>query len=154
MDLNNNKMEQLTELKAAIVERFKMNAYVQELERLIKNHAEKSTLEKYRGTVILRGGLQYKLFAVDARFGTGCNDIKPDDVVELMLIYTIISKIESHQKKALSKAKDSFYTDKYMGYYAGKKKLWIQEYYEIKLESVVKDEINLLIENTKLLCEK
>ena len=53
MDSNNYKMEQLTELKAAIVERFKMNAYVQELERTIKNHAEKFTFEKYKGTVIL-----------------------------------------------------------------------------------------------------
>ena len=38
-----------------------------------------------------------------------------------------------------------------MGYYDGKKKLWIEECYYIEPELVVKDEINLLIENTKLL---
>ena len=153
MDSNNYKMEQLTELKAAIVERFKMNAYVKELERTIKNRAEKFTFEKYKGTVILRGGLQYELFAVKAGIYTWVDRIEIDNV-RLELIYTIISKIESHEKKALSKAKDKFYTDKQMGYYDGKKKLWIEEYYDIKPESVVKDEINLLIKNTKLLCEK
>lgn len=146
-------MEQLTELKAAIVERFKLNAYVQELERTITNHAEKFTFEKYKGTVILRGGLQYELFAVKADIYNRVDRVELDSV-RLKLIYTIISKIESHQKKALSKAKDKFNTDKYMDYYGGKKKLWIVEYYNVRPESVVKDEISLLIENTKLLCEK
>ena len=153
MDSNNYKMEQLTELKAAIVERFKMNAYVRELERTIKNRAEKFTFEKYKGTVILRGGLQYELFAVKADIYTWVDRIEIDNV-RLELIYTIISKIESHEKKALSKAKDKFYTDKQMGYYGGKKKLWIEEYYYIKPELVVNNGINLLIENTKLLREK
>lgn len=141
-------MEQLTELKNAIVERFKLNTYIRELEMTMENYAKKFTFEKYKGTIILRGGLQYELFAVKANSQTWSDSIKPKDV-RLTLIYTIISKIESHQKKALSRAKDKWNSDKHMGWYEGKKKLWIEEYYEVEPELVMKDEINLNIENTK-----
>jgi hypothetical protein len=141
-------MEQLIELKKAIVERFKLNAYILELEKTIENHANKFTFEKYKGTIILRGGLQYELFGVMAQSYTWTNEIKPNNV-KLSLIYTIISKIDSHQKKALLKAKDKFNNDKYMGWYDGKKKLWIEENYEIEPELIMNDEINLRIDNIK-----
>ena len=142
-------MEQLIELKKAIVERFKLTAYIRELESTIEDYAKKFTFEKYKGTIILRGGLQYELFAVKARCETYNHLIKPNNVT-LTLIYTIISKIESHQKKALLKAKNEWYRDNNMGWYEGKKKLWIQEHYEVEPELVMEDEINLNIENTKL----
>jgi hypothetical protein len=141
-------MEQLIELKKAIVERFKLNAYILELEKTIENHANKFTFEKYKGTIILRGGLQYELFGVMAQSYTWTNEIKPNNV-KLSLIYTIISKIDSNQKKALLKAKDKFNNDKYMGWYDGKKKLWIEENYEIEPELIMNDEINLRIDNIK-----
>ena len=141
-------MEQLTELKNAIIERFKWNAYVQKLEDTIRDHAKEFTFEKYKGTIILRGGIQYELFGVRAHNETWRNDIKPNDI-SLTLIYTIISKINSNQKKALLKAKNNFNSNNCMGPYEGKKKLWIQESYTIKPESIMKDQINLEIENTK-----
>jgi len=140
--------DNLSELKNAIVERFKLNAYVRELEKTINNYAEAFTFEKYKGTIILRGGLQYELFAVRADSCTWGDNIKPSDI-SLTLIYTIISKIESHQKKALSKAQDNFNRDNHMGCYGGKKKLWIQEYYEVEPELVIQDNINLKIEKIK-----
>lgn len=141
-------MEKLIELKKAIVERFKLNAYILELEKTIENHANEFTFQKYKGTIIIRGGLQYELFAVKAQSYTWTNEIEPNNV-KLALIYTIISKIDSHQKKALLKAKDKFNNDKYMGWYDGKKKLWIEENYEIEPELIMNDEINLRIDNVK-----
>jgi hypothetical protein len=141
-------MEQLTELKNAIVERFKLNSYVGELERKMEIYAEKSIFEKYKGTIILRSGLQYELFAVKAHSKSWAGDITPKNV-DLTLIYTIISKIDSNQKKALLNAKNYYSNNKYMGHYEGKKKLWIQECYEVEPELVMNDEINLDTGNTK-----
>jgi hypothetical protein len=138
----------INDLKNALIERFKLEAYIQQLEKEMARHAEEFTFEKYKGTIILRGGLQYELFAVYAETFAWRDDIEPGDV-RLTLIYTIISKIKIHEKKALLRIKNEYPNRKYMNNYSGQKKLFIKEIYEIEPELVVKNEINLNIGITK-----
>ena len=135
-------MEQLTELKNAIVERFKLNAYIKEIENIMAHRAKTFTFKKYKGTVILREGLEYELFAVNAHCVTWSTSIIPCDI-NLALTYTIISQINPPQKKALSKAKDRYNEDNHMGCYEGKKRLWIEEYYVVEPEIAMSGKIIL-----------
>ena len=139
--------ENFTQYRNAIIERFKTNAYIVELEKNIQDYTEKLVFEKYKGTIILRGGLNYELFRVIAIVDTYTFDIKPRTII-LNLIYTIISKTNSYEKKVLKNAKDKC-NRMGMGYYNGKKKLWIEEEYQIEPELVIENKINLYIENTK-----
>lgn len=133
-------------LKTEIIERFKSHAYISKLGKEIDDYAEKSTLKKYKDSLISRNGWQYELFAVYAHSYSWPDDINPP-MVRISLIYTTISKIKGYQKETLQKAKDQWKKHKVMGFNKGTKELWIQLTYEVESELVAQNKINLNIEN-------
>ena len=136
------------ELQQAIMERFKQGKIASALEKELAEHTENITLEKYKGTKIKRDGLEYELFGVKANCDTDEYYFKPENI-SIDLIYTITSELKKEEEAELKKAKDKFSDDKYMGWLDGKKfkrKLWIEESYDISIDTVIKNEINLGID--------
>ena len=136
------------ELQQAIMERFKQAQIAKGLEKELAEHTEEITLEKYKGTKIKRGNLEYKLFAVKCDCKTEEYNFKMREV-NTELIYTITSEIKKEEMAELEKAKKKWGNDKYMGWYDEKKikiKLWIEETYDISIDEIIKNEINLQID--------
>jgi hypothetical protein len=136
------------ELQQAIMERFKQEQIANALEKQLAKHTEKIFLEKYKGTKIKRGNLEYELFRVKCFCGTTEYDFKMTEV-STELIYTITSDINKEEMAALVKAKKEWDKDKYMGWYDPKKikiKLWIEDTYDISIDKIIKNEINLTID--------
>ena len=136
------------ELQQAIMERFKQGKIASALEKELVEHTEEITREKYKGTKIKRDGLEYELFGVKANCNTDECYFKPE-TISTDLIYTITSELEKEEEAELKKAKDKFRDDKYMGWFDEKKfkrKLWIEENYDISIDEVINNEINLCID--------
>ena len=136
------------ELQQAIMERFKQAQIAKGLEKELAEHTEEITLEKYKGTKIKRGNLEYELFAVKCDCETEEYNFKMREV-NTELIYTITSEIKKEEMAELEKAKKKWGNDKYMGWYDEKKikiKLWIEETYDISIDEIIKNEINLQID--------
>jgi hypothetical protein len=136
------------ELQLAIMERFKQGKIASALEKELAEHTENITLEKYKGTKIKRDGLEYELFDVKANCYTNECYFKPENI-STDLIYTITSELKKDEEAELKKAKDKFRDNKYMGWLDKKKfkrKLWIEESYDISIDEVIKNEINLGID--------
>ena len=93
--------------------------------------------------------MEYELFAVKCYFGTGLYDIKMREENTTNLIYTITSDIKKEEMEALKKAKKEWVKHNYMGWYDTKKikiALWIEETYDISIDKIIKNEINLKID--------
>jgi len=113
------------ELQQAIMERFKQAQIAKGLEKELAEYTEEITLEKYKGTKIKRGNLEYELFAVKCDCETEEYNFKMREV-NTELIYIITSEIKKEEKAELEKAKKKWDSEKYMGWYDEDKiKLWI-----------------------------
>jgi len=134
------------ELQQAIMERFKQEQIVKGLEKELAEHTEEIFFEKYKGTKIKRDNLEYELFAVKCDCETDSCNFKMNEV-STDLIYTITSDINKEEMEALKEAKIKFDNEKYMGWYAANsKKIWIEETYNISIDKIIKNEINLEID--------
>jgi len=136
------------ELQQAIMERFKQEQIAKALEKELAKHTKEITLEKYKGTKIKRHNLEYELFDVKCYCETTKYDFKMSEV-NTELIYTITSDIKKEEMAALKKAKKKWGEDKYMGWYDTKKikiKLWIEDTYNISIDKIIKNEMNLIID--------
>jgi len=136
------------ELQQAIMERFKQEQIATALEKELAKHTEEITLEKYKGTKIKRDNLEYELFAVKCDCETDSFNFKISEV-STQLIYIITSDINKEEMAELEKAKKKWDNDNYMGWYDPKKikiKLWIEDTYDISIDKIIKNEINLTID--------
>ena len=136
------------ELEKAIMERFKQAKIAQGLEKELSEYTEEKTLEKYKGTKIKRDKWEYELFAVKCECDTEEYNFKMNEV-NTTLIYTITSELTKEQKAELKKATDKWSNDKYMGWMDEKKfkvKLWIEECYDLDIDTIIEDKISLSID--------
>ena len=135
------KVEHLEELKKSVVERFKLNSYIIKLSSDIRIYAKNETFNKYKGSVIIRDGLEYELFCVCVDFNQW-NEFIEILPINLILAYGIKSKINSYQKKVLAKEVDRITH----GGFPLDSKYIIGESYKIEVEEVLSGNINLKIE--------
>lgn len=150
--MKNYKMKNIiSKLENAITERFKCVKAIEALQDLVKANLEAQVLEQYQGTKIKRGKYHYELFMVK-----GCLDTNWEDVImeepQITLYYIITSKLEDKQQQALDKLKKY---DPDMWYACCPKKeeigvkLYIAEEYEISIDEIIEEDINLLIVSEK-----
>ncbi len=102
-------------------------------------------MQKYKGTIITRGGLKYELYAVRGMFHSASWDIHWEEHMVLYLMYTIVSKTTQAQNEMLLKAKQYCREDKRMPDREGRKKLWIEDRYDADSETILGGNINLKI---------
>jgi hypothetical protein len=137
------------ELQQAIMERFKQDKIATGLENAITEHVEEVVFDKYKGTKIRIGDLDYELFAVKCDCETAAYNFKIEPI-RIELIYTIISEIEGEAKFELEKAKEKFLKEKYMGWYDRENitiELWVKDNYYLSIDQIIKSQIDLIIEN-------
>lgn len=137
-------MNDISELKNAINERFKLDAYITQYEREINSRAERFISEKYKGSRIKRDGSNYILTGVHVGGRSYTSDIALPDV-EISLFFTITDKIKTKQNERLKSEIVRFSRHGHCLYYGGKKELWIILNYKVSIEKAFKKEINLEI---------
>ena len=130
------------------MERFKQSKIANGIEKEIDEYSQKYINDKYKGTKIIRNGLEYVLFNVNCNCGSDEYEFKPNDI-RAILTYTIISDLEKEESKELIKAKKRYEeNDRYMGYFDSdkfKRQLWINEQYDVPIERIIEENINLEI---------
>lgn len=130
-------------LSDSLEERFKAGCVIKELEEMIREMAKEKTFKKYKNHKITRNELEFELFDVSTRFDIlYLNDKK----VTITLIYTVCSKLPKDKSDRLKRFKEHY---RKMGWAEEcnlKIPIWQEFIYEVELDNVLNDTINLTVE--------
>ena len=151
--LKNNKalenkhknMELENFLIEAVKERFKIQASIDAIENKIKYIAERETFKKYNSEILINDGMEFELLGVKANFDTYETDIELEEV-NISLAFFCKSKLPKNKKEHLEKVKEKYRINKHLEYNNYKIPIWKELDYSVKVEDVLSDNINLLIE--------
>lgn len=137
------------ELEKAIVERYKQSKIASGIEDGLCELAQIVTENKYEKIKIKKGEWEYELLGAKASCRTEEYDFKLPNI-DLILTFIVTSDITKQQKEQVKKCRDNYeYRDNRSTNFLDEKKfgkLWFDINYELEIEDILKEEINLEIE--------
>lgn len=129
----------------AIKERFKADTTLRAIEKKIREMAEERTFEKYKSKILINDEMEFELIGVRTQFYT--HDLDNElDKVRIRLAFFCKSKLPKNKREHLEKVKENYKKEHWLEYNNYKFPIWKELDYRVKIEDVLSNNINLLIE--------
>lgn len=138
-------MELKNFLIESLKERFRADATIKAIEDKIKFIAEKETFKKYKSKILINDGMEFELVGVKARFYAYGLNTELNNVT-ISMAFFCKSKLSKEKKEKLEKVKEIYEEENRLEDNNYKIPIWKELDYSVKVEDVLSDNINLLIE--------
>lgn len=127
------------DIKKVLIEtledRFKLNAQVRHIEKMISNKAERDLMDKYHDWQIFENKLQYGLHRVICELYHNEIDMGLQKI-SIRFIFFCNSKVSEKQNQVIQNAKLFLHENDRLPFKDDKPKLWINAKYEMKIDAL------------------